>query len=73
MDYWDASSYAFPSSAVKFQLKLDTDLYCLRKAGKDVIPYGLELSSDGEQFVLTASDWKVGLRRGHLVVDWLVD
>lgn len=63
INYFDAATYAFPTAAVTFQLKLGTDLYCLARAKPRVAALGLEVSADGEQLAVVAADWKVRVLR----------
>lgn len=58
IEYWSPQEgFAFPADAVSFTSKLDTDLYALAKA--KVTPRSLDLSPDGSQFSVVASDWCV--------------
>jgi len=61
IEYWDATTRAFPSDVVEFKFKLDTDLYVLAK-GKATAPQ-LEVSRDGSKFASFCSDSKVRVFR----------
>lgn len=60
IEYWSPhGSFGFPTDAVAFSSKLDTDLYALAKA--KAVPRSLDLSPDGVQFSVVASDWCEGV------------
>ena len=54
IDYWSATTYKFPTTGVKFQYKLETDLYAMAKAKCQ--PTSLEVSRDGTQFAAFSTD-----------------
>lgn len=54
IEYWDASSHSFPSEAVSFDSKLDTDLYALAKV--QTTAASLDVSRDGSQFAMFCAD-----------------
>lgn len=54
IEYWSGMTLKFPSEAVSFRFKLDTDLYALAKA--KTAAGALEVSRDGAQFVVTSAD-----------------
>lgn len=61
IEYWDASSHSFPSEAVSFDSKLDTDLYALAKA--QTTAASLDVSRDGAQFAMFCADRRVRVFR----------
>ncbi len=54
IEYWSGTTLKFPSEAVSFRFKLDTDLYVLAKA--KTVARALEVSRDGAHFVITSAD-----------------
>jgi len=54
IEYWSGTTLKFPSEAVAFRFKLDTDLYALAKAKTTAC--SLEASRDGAQFSIIAAD-----------------
>jgi len=54
IEYWDATSHAFPGKAVSFGSRLDTDLYALAKAQTRAL--SLAVSCDGAQFAAFCAD-----------------
>eukprot|EP00775_Hariotina_reticulata_P004271 gene4271-4523_t len=61
IEYWSSDDYKFPASAVKFTMKMDTDLFALAKA--KTVARSLEVSKDGSQFVIFAADGRVRVWR----------
>eukprot|EP00879_Flechtneria_rotunda_P014073 GHRR01014703.1.p1 GENE.GHRR01014703.1~~GHRR01014703.1.p1 ORF type:complete len:275 (+),score=76.87 GHRR01014703.1:1677-2501(+) len=61
IEYWSSDDYKHPSGAVKFTMKLDTDLYVLAKA--KTAARSLEVSKDGSQFAVFAADGRVRVWR----------
>ena len=61
VEYWSPTTYEFPSDAVDFRFKLDTDLYCMAKAKTSAL--SLEVSADGEQFACLGPDRRVRVFR----------
>ncbi|KAK9833523.1 hypothetical protein WJX81_001231 [Elliptochloris bilobata] len=61
IEYWSGTTLRFPSEAVAFRFKLDTDLYALAKARTSA--RGLEVSRDGGQFCITSADRRVRVFR----------
>lgn len=61
IEYWSPSDYEFPSHAVDFRFKLDTDLYSLAKAKTKAL--SIEVSTDGEQFSAMGPDRRVRVFR----------
>ena len=54
LEYWDAAEFRFPSAAVKFKHRVDTDLFDLAKARTRAT--SLAVSPDGARFAVTAKD-----------------
>ena len=61
IEYTGAGDLKFPSGAVKFTLKMDTDLFALAKA--KTTARSLEVSKDGEQFAAFCGDGRVRVWR----------
>jgi len=61
IEYWSPVDYQFPTAAVDFRFKSDTDLYSLAKAKTKAL--SLEMSKDGEQFSTMGPDRRVRVFR----------
>lgn len=61
VEYWSGADYKPPTSAVKFSLKMDTDLFALAKAKTHA--RSLDVSGDGSQFVMFCADARVRVWR----------
>ncbi|XP_027205609.2 peptidylprolyl isomerase domain and WD repeat-containing protein 1 [Dermatophagoides pteronyssinus] len=63
LDYWSThrNDYRFPSQSVKFESKMDTDLYVLARCKQ--IPHDISFSLDGQNMVMICSDRKIRLFR----------
>eukprot|EP00878_Enallax_costatus_P002186 GHUV01002357.1.p1 GENE.GHUV01002357.1~~GHUV01002357.1.p1 ORF type:complete len:625 (+),score=138.92 GHUV01002357.1:201-2075(+) len=57
IEYWSSDDYKHPTAAVKFSMKLDTDLFALAKA--KTAARSLDVSKDGSQFVMFCADGRV--------------
>ena len=63
LDYWGThrSDYRFPSQIVRFESKMDTDLYQLAKCNQ--IPHDIAFSLDGQHMAMICSDRKIRVFR----------
>lgn len=63
LEYWSThrQNYSFPSQIVRFETKLDTDLYELAKLKQ--IPHDIAFSLDGQYMAMICSDRKIRLFR----------
>lgn len=57
LEYWSPSTLRFPENNVRFKLKTDTNLFEIAKSKTTVS--AIEVSSDGNQFVITAPDRRI--------------
>lgn len=57
LEYWCPNTLAFPEEGVKFKLKTETDLFVVAK-GRTTVS-ALEVSPDGNQFVITSPDRRI--------------
>ncbi|KAH7638367.1 hypothetical protein HUG17_2400 [Dermatophagoides farinae] len=63
LDYWGThrSDYRFPSQIVRFESKMDTDLYQLAKCNQT--PHDIAFSLDGQHMAMICSDRKIRVFR----------
>jgi peptidylprolyl isomerase domain and WD repeat-containing protein 1 len=61
LEYWSPETFAFPSGAVDFEMKVETDLYALAVAKAPA--RSLEVSPDGARFAAVCADAKVRVFR----------
>jgi hypothetical protein len=61
IEYWSSTDLKFPAAAVKFKLKMETDLFALAKA--KTVARTLDVSKDGAQFAAFCGDGRVRVWR----------